>query len=1082
MLWLVQRIDGELVLSPTDLTKHLGCPHITTLDLLAIDGQASASAPDEALELIFKLGLAHEADYLQELRDRGLSVKEIESSHGSSRTLRENDTLEAMRAGFDVVYQATFYDGAWGGQADFLLRVDRPSLLGDFSYDIADTKLSRKLKVPALLQMATYAERLAVLQGTEPERLYVVTGDGKEHPWRLVDVAAFARRARARLRDAVDIRPITAGVPVQHCGQCRWIDRCEGEWRDQDDLSLVASMRNDHRETLRAQGIMTLEALAGCDPDVLAHEIGRTTRERLVQQARLQLLERRDHRPRYELLEPAAGMGLRRLPRPDEGDVYLDFEGDPFAESGQGREYLAGYGDSNGEFTAIWAHDWAGERLATIELVDYLLARSLAFPDMHIYHYAPYETTALKKLVGRHGVREAELDQLLRGERFVDLYAVVRQGIRISKSSYSIKKIEAFYWGSVRNSNPDVADAMSSVIAYERWSEQPDDMTLPKIEAYNRDDVRSTADLHRWLEGCRTELENVHGTQPRPGDQPADPAKPPSDIERAEIALAERLELAGQSLLAGLVQFHRREARPAYWEMFRLQDLDDEELIDDSAAVGGLSMPTTVGTSARSNLYRYEFPAQDTKLQLGDTAFDVDDHKAAGTVYEIDAEAGYVVLKRQAEARSPRGFTEKNVIGDQVIRSAIAAVAEDCLDGRPCLGAALLSRVVPRDLSEPIAAGRRLDGEVLAIQGPPGTGKTTVGAELVRALLDDGKRVGITANSHSVLGNLLIKIDRPAVQRCNEGDDFCGHPAISRAQSTAEVVARLDAGIQLVGGTAWLWSDPDLVGLVDVIVVDEAGQFSLANAVGVSRAATSMVLLGDPRQLSQPTRAIHPGGAGISALGHLLAGHDTIPPDRGVFLGKTWRMHPHLTGLVSEISYDRRLLSQPLLENQSVSGKYGLHFVGVPHVGNAAAAPEEVDVVAEIWQSLMAESYTDKFGVSRPMTPSDVLVVAPYNNQVGLLRQALPAALIGTVDKFQGKEAPVVIYSMTSSSADDAPRGVGFLYDVHRLNVAISRAKALVIVVLSPRLLDASVTTPEQLRDVNALCLLGERASWARDF
>jgi predicted RecB family nuclease len=1077
MLWLVQRIDGELVLSPTDLTKHLGCPHITTLDLLYVEGGASPAEPDEALELIFKLGLAHEDDYLQKLRDEGRTIKEIESTRGSSRAIRENDTLDAMRAGFDVVYQATFYDGSWGGQADFLLKVERPSALGAWSYDIADTKLSRKLKVPALLQMATYAERLAALQGIEPEKLYVVTGDGKEHPWRLVDVAAFARRARARLRDAVDTRPATIGVPVDHCGQCRWIDRCDAEWHAHDDLSLVASMRNDHRETLRAQGIMTLAELAACDASELSHEIGRTSRERLVQQARLQLWERQNRRPRYELLEPAAGMGLLRLPPVDAGDIYLDFEGDPFAEGGEGREYLAGYGDSSGSFTAIWAHDRPAERLLTIELVKYLLDRWLEFPNMHVYHYAPYETTALKRLVGRHGVCEAELDQLLRGERFVDLYAVVRQGIRISKNSYSIKKMEAFYWGHIRNANPDVADAMSSVIAYERWSELPDDVTLPKIEAYNRDDVRSTADLHRWLEGCRAELEEVHGLQPRPGDVPADPARAPGEAERAEIALAEKLEIAGEQLLAGLVQFHRREARPAYWEMFRLQDLDDEELIDDSAALGGLTAPKTVGTILKSNLYRYEFPPQDTKLQLGNTAFDVDDHKAAGTVYEIDAVAGYVVLKRQAAARLSRGFTEKQVIGDQVIRSAVAAVAEDRLDGRPCLGNALLDRLVPARLTEPITAGRLLKGEVLAVQGPPGTGKTTVGAELVRALLDEGKRVGITANSHSVLGNLLIKIDRPAVQKCDEGDDFCGHPDISRAQTTADVVAQLDSGTQLVGGTAWLWSDPAMAGSVDVIVIDEAGQFSLANAVGVSRAATSMVLLGDPQQLSQPIRAIHPSGAGVSALGHLLDGHDTMPNDRGIFLDTTYRMHPVITAFVSEVSYDERLLSTDGLENQSVGGHSGLRVIDVPHVGNAAASPEEVAVVAELWQRLMTDSFTDSFGATRPMTPADVLIVAPYNNQVGLLRQALPNALVGTVDKFQGKEAPVVIYSMTSSSADDAPRGVGFLYDVHRLNVAISRARALAIVVMSPLLLDASVTTPEQLREVNALCLLAERVS-----
>jgi predicted RecB family nuclease len=1073
----VQRLGDELVLSPTDLTKHLACPHITTLDLLRLDGGAAPAATDDALELIFKLGLAHEEAYLQVLRDQGRSVMTIgAATRDVTRAQREQETVEAMRSGVDVVYQGTFFDGSWGGQADFLLRGERPSSLGTWSYDIADTKLARKLKVPALLQMAAYAERLTILQGLPPANVSVVTGDGQVHPWRLVDVAAFARRARARLREAVELQPATAPVPVGHCGQCRWIERCDRQWREDDDLSLVAFMRGDHRQVLREHGITTLAQLGTGLPEELPREIGRVSRERLVHQASLQLWERQHKEVRYDLLEPVAGMGLLRLPPPDAGDLYLDFEGDPYAEGGEGREYLAGIGDRAGAFTSLWAHSRAAEKQLTVDLVDRLLARWQEHPEMHVYHYAPYETTALKRLVSRHGVREAELDQLLRGERFVDLYAVVRQGMRISKGSYSIKKMEAFYWGHIRNNNPDVADAMSSVIAYERWSEQPDDTTLPQIEAYNRDDVRSTQDLHDWLEQRRTELERTHGTQLRPADQPTDPATPPGAPELAEIALAERLQAAGEPLLAGLVQFHRREARPAYWEMFRLEDLDEDELVDDSAALGSLSTPRQIGTIARSKLYRYDFPPQDTKLKRGDTAYDVDDRKPAGTVHELDAEAGYVVLKRQATARLCRGFTEKQVLSDQVIRTAIAAVGDERLAGRPCLGSALLDRVVPPVLTDVVSAGLALDGQVLAVQGPPGSGKTTVGAELIRALLDAGKRVGITANSHAVVGGFLDKVGRPGVQRCTGPDDFCGAPGISQAGSTADVVGALAGGAQLVGGTAWLWSDPAMAASVDVLVVDEAGQFSLANAVGVSRAATSMVLLGDPQQLAQPTRALHPDGAGVSALGHLLDGHETIPPSCGIFLGTTWRMHPSITSYVSDLAYDGRLGSTAGLERQAIGGQAGLRIVEVPHIGNAAASREEVAVVAKLWTSLVGSVFTDRHGVDRPMTGDDVLVVTPYNNQVGLLRQALPGARVGTVDKFQGQQAPVVVYSMTSSSAQDAPRGIDFLYDLHRLNVAVSRAQAMAVVVMSPRLLEAAVHTPEQLRAVNALCRLREIA------
>jgi predicted RecB family nuclease len=1090
----VQNIDGQLVLSPTDLTMHLACPHASNLDLDVVNGVLGKPHIDsDELELIFALGLAHERNFLDSLRSEGRSVDEIPTAFDAAgRVEAERQTREAMASGVDVVYQGTFFDGSWGGQADFLLRVERPSTLGGWSYEVADTKLARRMKVPALLQMAVYADRLESLQGVAPERLLVVTGDGVERPWRLVDVAAYARRARARLREFVEQRPVTEPVKVGHCAQCRWLDRCAGQWRAEDDLTLVAFMRNDHRAALRDHGITTLARLAGCTVDQLPSAIGRTARERLVQQAAEQLKERTTRHPSYLLLPPEPRSGLLRLPEPDDGDLYLDFEGDPYAEQGEGREYLAGLGDRTDGVTPIWAHSRDEERQLTIDLVDQLLAQWRQHPGMHVYHYAPYETTALKRLTARHGVREAELDQLLRGERFVDLYAVVRQGMRISKPSYSIKKLEAFYWHAERGKNEDVADALASVIAYERWLAEGGEEILASIQAYNQDDVRSTHALHEWLEARRTELESAHGPQLRPHQDPPEPDQPLSVQEVAELDLAERLRAADEPLLADLVQWHRREARPAWWEFFRLEDLLEEELEDDGSALGPLSPPELVGQAKRSRLWRYTFPPQDTRVRVGATAHDVTDHDAAGTVVDLDAAAGFVVLKRQAEPKSSRGFGPPGPIKTDVLQAAIAATGEELLRGRRGLGAALLDRRVPPATARRpgesaqgavLRVGRGLDQEVLAVQGPPGSGKSTVGADLIRALLDEGKTVGITATSHAVIGHLLSKVGRPALQRCSADDDFCGAPGVTQAGSTAEVVAALAAGdCALVGGSAWLWAHADMAESVDVLVIDEAGQFSLANAIAAARSAHAMVLLGDPQQLAQPTQAMHPPDAAVSALEHLLDGHDTVPEDRGVFLDLSWRMHPEVTRFVSDLAYEGRLHSAPGRERQTVlaggalSGS-GLRLVTVEHTGNAARSVAEADQIARLWHDLVGQHYVAVDGVQRPLGADDVLIVAPFNNQVGELRRRLPAARVGTVDKFQGQEAPVVIYSMTSSSAEDAPRGVGFLYDLHRLNVAVSRAQAMSVLVCSPDLLDAAVHTPEQLRRVNALCRFAEMAT-----
>ena len=1088
----MHRIDDRLVLSPTDLTKHLACPHVTTLDLEVADGaRARPEAEDDALTLVFALGLAHEKAYLEALRAQGRSIVEITTAFDAQgREAAELATVEAMRSGVDVVYQATFFDGSWGGQADFLLRVDEPSALGAWSYEVADTKLARRMKVPALLQMALYAGRLAQLQGRAPRHLYVVTGDGKARPWRLVDVASYARRVHDRLSAFVVERPLTAPVPVAHCAQCRWLPTCQQRWAADDDLSLVAFMRRDHRDALRRHGIATVAGLAAAIPDELPRSIGRSSRERLVEQAAQQVRERLTGTPSYVLLPPAPGLGLLRLPAPSPGDLYLDFEGDPHAEGGQGREYLAGLGDRSGRFTPWWAHDWAAERRLTIELVDRLLAGWRADPGMHVYHYAPYETAALKRLTARHGVREAELDQLLRGERFVDLYAVVRQGMRISKGSYSIKKMEAFYRGVERPGDDDVADALASVVAYERWLVERDDTVLEQIADYNRDDVTSTRELHDWLEIRRGELSSYDVPLPRPDEVDADPDRPLSDLEIAEAELAERLRASGHTLMADLVQWHRREARPAWWDFFRLGELDDDALVDDGTALGPLSAPELVGADKRSRLWRYRFAPQDTRVQVGKDVHDIDDHGRAGTVVELDPVAGFVVVKLQADPLASRGFGPPKPPDDKVLRAAISAAGDDLLVGRRSLAHALLDRIVPPDTL--LAPGERpadavvriamgMSGTVLAVQGPPGSGKTYVGARLIRELLDQGKRVGVTATSHAVIGHLLTEVDRPALHKCG-GDQHCGGPLVTRAATNQEVADAVASGsTRLFGGTAWLWSRPELADALDVLVVDEAGQLSLANAVAVARSARSMVLLGDPQQLSQPSQAQHPGGAGASALEHLLDGHETIPPERGVFLDTSRRMHPEISGFISDLAYDGRLSSEPWCDRQTVlaggavSGG-GLRVMTVEHTGNAARSTEEARAVRDLWTSLQGISYVDRDGATRPLGAEDVLVVAPYNNQVGEIARMLPRARVGTVDKFQGQEAPVVIYSMTSSSAEDAPRGVEFLYDVHRLNVAVSRAQALAVVVLNPALLDAPVTTPEQLRRVNALCRLVEQA------
>jgi superfamily I DNA and/or RNA helicase len=286
------------------------------------------------------------------------------------------------------------------------------------------------------------------------------------------------------------------------------------------------------------------------------------------------------------------------------------------------------------------------------------------------------------------------------------------------------------------------------------------------------------------------------------------------------------------------------------------------------------------------------------------------------------------------------------------------------------------------------------------------------------------------------------------------------------------------------GGTSYFWARPDARLSVDVLFIDEAAQMALANVLAVAQAAQSVVLLGDPRQLEQPIQGSHPDGVGVSALDHVLGLHATIPADRGLFLAETWRLHPLICAFNSELFYEGRLKSRPGLERQKIRIKSGLNgsglrYLPVQHDGNQSSSPEEADAIRDLIADIVGSGtiWVDRKGIESPISLDDVLIIAPYNAQVFELQERLPGARIGTVDKFQGQEAPIVIYSMATSSHADAPRGMEFLYSANRLNVAVSRAKCVCIVVASPRLFEAECRTPRQMQLANAFCRYAELAS-----
>ena len=1137
----MQLLEGELVLSASDLTGFAACEHLTQLELSVVRGERTrATRDDPMLDVLSARGTEHELKHLARLKEQGLDVAEIPDGYRTRADLRaaQDATVEAMRQGADAIYQATFFtetpgQAHWRGHADFLYRVDTPSDLGDWSYEVADTKLARRVKAAAILQMCAYSEQLAGLQGVTPAQVHVITGDGESHPFRLADYSAYHRHLKARyealVAEAVAGHPrATYPDPVDHCGICRWADECKDRRRADDHLSLVSGLRRDQVHKLDALGVTTRVELAKAPDDLRVPGMAEPTVARLHHQARLQVEGEGAHPPIYELLAPEAPdpddplqrwpqRGWAALPEPSPGDLFFDMEGDPYAlddstETGlgdTGLEYLFGVieldapiddGHGKPSYRSFWAHSRAEEKTAFERFIDFVMAQRERHPDLHVYHYAPYEPSAMKRLMGSHHTREQQVDELLRGEVFVDLYAVVRQGVRIGSESYSLKKVEQLYMERLPG---DVMDGGGSIVAYEAYLDDHAQHRLDEIERYNEDDCRSTLGLRDWLEARRAEAEAQFGPIPRPDPKGGEASEQLTAREEQARHLAEQLcagvplarderddEQRARWLLAQMLEWHRREDKADWWSYYARRHMSDDELLDDRECISGLELVGEVGRVKQSAVCRYGFSPQDHKFKVGDTPDDPFTGGGAGEVVAVDDLGGTIDLKRGPKVMAgphPRALMPSGPIPSVVIEGAIRRLAEHVVTHGiagpgPYQSARDLLLRTQRDRSDgPFAT------TYLAIQGPPGSGKTHRGAELILDLVEEGKRVGVTAHSHAVIGNLLHKVCEladergvkvRALQKAKEHQQ-CSAPIVECTDDNGVVaVAAVSGDYDVIAGTSWLWAREAMAGSVDVLFVDEAGQKSLADVLAVSGAAAQLVLLGDPQQLAQPSKGSHPEGAEVSALEHLLAGRATMPPELGWFLDETWRMHPAVCAFVSEIAYEGRLHSRPGLERQAVEGFAGLRFVPVEAQGNRSWSAEEVEKVSELVRSLVGKQWTNKKGKSRKLKIDDILVVTPYNAQVAKLAAALPdGARIGTVDKFQGQEAPVTVYSMATSSADDVPRSMEFLYDLHRFNVAVSRAKAESIVVCSPKLLDASCRKPVQMKLVNALCAYSEARS-----
>jgi predicted RecB family nuclease len=1096
-------------LSASRLNEFLGCPHQAALRL---DGVGADTEADATLELIRGKGFAHEAAVLARLEERHGPAERIPGDDVSIDD-RVRLTRQAIERGAALIYQGALADDPWLGYPDFLVRSGAAPAAG---HAPEDAKLARRARGEHVLQLGIYAELLETLFGIPVAAGTIHVAAGAAEIFDLRRTRHILRRLMHSLeRFAADDARATTPVPCAACAHCDYARRCEAEWRTADSPFLVAGVGGAQVVKLAAAGVRTLTALAALPPGTEIPGISAATVARLSAQARLQHEARRTGRHSFERLPLAPGRGLALLPPPDAGDLFFDMEGDPLAA--EGLEYLFGiYGRVGGaearEFRPIWAHDPTAEQAAFEAAMRLFIDQFARHPGAHIYHYAAYEPAALKRLAMRYATMETEIDQLLRERRFVDLYRVVVQALRASTESYSLKDIEALY-GRARTGS--VTKAADSIVEYERWRVTGDDAILSSIAYYNKDDCISTAQLQSFLEALRVpgegpDIAGASAPEERE-DQQGERSARRADREARKQDLAARVRACGHAdsrlrdLVAELMWFHQRAQKPGWWAVFEHQTWSEDELLDDAECLGGLRRdPDAPSLQVKRSLdTAYVFPPQDTKLKVGDRPLVAETRRYAGTIVELAAEDGRIVLRRRADAAA---LPERFGLGPAPIDLGELPEAVMAFAGRFASGPAeadralidILMRRPPRlkgraagaplrDPHEPltdavIRAVTDLDRSYLFIQGPPGTGKTWTAARAIAALLLAGKRVGVSSNSHKAINKLLHEVEKRAgelslrfkgVKKATDNNPESEFSA--RGLDIATVFESQDVlpGHQLVGGTVYHFSREDQRGAYDYLFVDEAGQVSLGNLAAMAGAAANIVLIGDQMQLPQPVQGVHPGDTGLSCLEYLLEDTATVPDGRGILLNETHRLHPALCAFVSQAVYDGRLKPHPstasrrLLLRPDAPGALrpaGLSFVEVAHDGCTQSSREEADAIVALVEALQRQNIV-RGATESPLTLGDILIVAPYNLQVNLLRQRLPAgAQIGTVDRFQGQEAAVVIVSMTTSSGADAPRGTAFLFNENRFNVAVSRAQCLAIVVHGAKLLDGAWTEIDDLR------------------
>ena len=1129
-----QTLAGPL-LSATDLVDFLECHHRTNSNIQVVSGRLNKPKnTDDRSAFLATEGLSHERRFLVQLRKEGKSVVEIAPGNGAHIL-----TKNAMDDGIDVIYQASFQNAPWVGHADFLIKTPTgyevvDTKLATSPRATALIQISNYTAYVARLQgfepenmhirtgdNETHSFRVkdfsAIYRRLEGEYLKWLADPQRTYPepvescpscdflalcsskWieddHLSQLAGINKGLTQKL-EAYGIMSVAQLAALRDDEDVHGVDRAALEpFRRQALLQVTKRSMNAPQFELRApgrpgHGLAALPAPTANDiyfdlegsPDVTVEG-----REYLWGWKDVTSQRRERYHQRWALSDAEE---LKTL------ETFIDYVTARHAKHPNAHVYHYGAYEQTALRRLTTKY---GTRVAELEA----LIRDNVFIDL-----LPIMRSSIYTSEGSYSLKALEAH-----------YGFARTGM-VAEAGETMTMYQQAV-GASRNAE--------GVISRARLTNR-----LRPIREYNAADLDSLKEAHAFLERGLTQVIEwgMELDRPELGRPERSSERLAEDKELAatyaalmrdipSLPASRSEEQQAQWVLAQTLEWHRRESRPEWQEHFRRLEMSPPELFETSGAIGGLrhieEVPQTVD---RSFLHRYRFSTkQEFSIKVGDSVIDPSTKRSAGTVEHIDYQKGVVSLRRgkTSQAPHPRAIVEPAPVDTTAQRAAILALAKSVLvtgiDGPGAYRAArdfLLRRspsIAGIESGAPLY-GQHADGQhaavwlsrklaesCLVVQGPPGTGKTTTAAAIVRQAVREGKRVAITASSHRIIAGLIdavavgAEVDGESVSIVQRAPSDEVSKAATSAGDNSRVTKAMEAGAQVVGGTSWLFARPEMHDQFDLIVVDEAGRLSLADTLAISGAARDLVLIGDQRQLEQPIVGSHPVGAETSGLEY-FARTDAISRDRGVLLDRTFRMAPSIVkGFTSPIMYSGRLRAAALNGRQVVHpadaiGGNGLRFVAVEHKDRVNSSREEAIVIARLYESLLGRAWTSRTGDLHVIGPKDIIVTAATNAQATAIRRAInridpalgEAARVGTVDRMQGQEAAVSVYSLAASSPDRVARSFGFAYSRERLNVATSRGRALSFVVGSSRLLSPGLRSAEQMKMANALNAFVEAA------